>query len=173
MVTVKLSSKMLRLDHEKVIKSVKQAERRRLMYAGGMVRKISRNSIRPAGKSGITSKPGEPPRTHTKDLKKILFGYDTAISAVVVGPVRFNRKGPGGKVVPGLLEHGGRVRVRDMLVARGGGLGRGTGGRFVGLDKDFERVTGTLTYAPRPFMGPALEAAQSDIPELFKNSVSP
>lgn len=148
-------------DREKIIKSVDRARRKNLSKSGAFIRRAARSSIRPGGKSGIVSKPGEPPRSHSGELKrKIFFAYEPLNDGVVVGPVGFGRS-----KAPSLLEYGGSVQVRDQLVRVGPRrLGRNEKPRFV-------RYTGRMRYKPRPFMGPAFEKAKKDLDEIWGNSV--
>lgn len=147
-------------DRPHVARRIRKGTRRQLGYAGGMTRKIARRSIRPATKKakrqraknlgrGIRknptiSKPGKPPKQHTKgrrNLKLILYAFDPGSDSLIVGPLRF--KSQGGPPVPALLERGGTARRKGRMVR----------------------------YRARPFMQPALEKAAPKFPDLFKNSV--
>ena len=124
------------LDRAAVQKLVDRRTRVALNHAGALVRKIARNSIRPGR---ATSRPGQPPRSHTGLLKRFLFyAYDTARRSVVVGPARLNT---GDGQAPARLEYGGQDRRRAR----------------------------TLRYLPRPYMGPALTAAQPRIADFWSD----
>ena len=157
-------------DRDKVKAKIDHATRRQLMHAGGRTRVTARNSIKRAGKRRIArkttrkyrrgqrdptvSRPGKPPRQHVggkQNLKLILYAYDRTSNSVVVGPVQF-RNAAGVRDLPGVLEHGGRSKVR--VRTRSGA-----------------RKTRPTTVKARPFMGPALEKTAPDFPDLFKNSV--
>lgn len=101
---------------------------------GAFVMTRAQRSIRSGGKSGIVSKPGEPPRYHTRGPASlrdgILFAYDPARGSVVIGPVALNQvsivrsMGRGGPspsawgmmkgAIPAVLEYGGTVGVREI-----------------------------------------------------------
>lgn len=137
-------------DRAAVTRSTDAKQRRVLSKAGAFVRRTARSSIRSrkrpkAGQRGrVTrpSRPGEPPISWTKPgIRDIFFQFDPQRMSVVIGPNQFNAKGD----VPGILELGGLHPVTLP---------------------DGQKVRGR--YEPRPFMGPALEANQQDIMDLFK-----
>ena len=120
-------------DKPAVTHAVDGAARRVLSKFGAFVRRTARQSIRkprrkPVGelseserrkytKTGYrpfaSSKPGDPPRTPTKRLRKsILFGYDRAERSVSIGPAKFDSKD-----VPGTIEHSGPTRLPGGRVA--------------------------------------------------------
>jgi hypothetical protein len=130
-------------DQVKVKNKVDKQTRKVLSRFGSFVRQTSRRSIRRRKKS---SRPGQPPSSHTGVLKRfIFFGYDQNRRNVVIGPVVV--PGKAGKA-PEALEHGGRVTV--------------TGG-------DARRRT-TVIEA-RPFMGPAFRAEVMKVPSLWVNAI--
>lgn len=58
------------------------------------------------------SAPGQPPYSHTGDLRKILFAYDSPRQSVVIGPVKLNKSGS----APEVLEYGGNgVQARPYM----------------------------------------------------------
>lgn len=131
-------------DRPKVARAVDRAKRRVLSKAGAFIRQRARTSIRPRKR---TSRPGEPPTSHTGLLRRfIFFGYDRQRESVVVGPVGFRRS-----KAPHVLEVGGRTQVES----RRGGKGRKR----------------TVRIAARPYMAPALEKEQSNLPKVWRNSV--
>jgi len=126
-----------------VLGAVDRTTRRVLSKFGAYVRRSARSSIR---KRKRVSEPGKPPSSHTGLLRKfIFFGYDRADRTVVIGPVPLRSK----PEAPELLEHGGRVH------------------RKVG-----KRRRRTMTYRPRPFMGPAFEINKPKLPAMWKDSVA-
>jgi len=132
-------------DRPKVQRSVDRAKRRNLSKAGAFVRQRTRSSIRKRKRS---SRPGEPPSSHTGLLRRfILFGYDRQRESVVVGPVGFRRS-----KAPRVLEFGGRTTVETRRPGR-------------------RRKKRTVRIAARPYMRPALEKERSNLPAVWRNSV--
>ncbi len=103
--------------------------------------------VRRTAKSSIrkrkrTSAPGSPPSSHTGLLKKFIwFGYDPRNESVVIGPARLSQNGRG--EAPSLLEYGGPRKVAKRRV----------------------------TYAARPFMGPAFEKELPQLPAMWRDSI--
>ena len=139
--------KSLFFDRVTVRKAVDRGKRRALSRAGAFIRQRARTSIRPRKRS---SRPGEPPSSHTGLLRRlILFGYDRQRDSVVVGPVGFKRSR-----APNVLEFGGRTVVET---------GRARKGQ--------KRKKRTVRIAARPYMRPALEKERSTLPAVWRNSV--
>ncbi len=131
-------------DSKKVLSATDRATRRVLSRFGSFVRRTAKSSIR---KRKRVSSPGSPPSSHTGLLKRFLFfGYETTKRAVVVGFVKFSRRGTG--EAPALLEHGGTTVLSDRR-------GRSKLAR----------------YSARPTMKPALEKEQSKLPAMWRDSV--
>jgi len=131
-------------DSKKVVSATDRATRRVLSRFGAFVRRTAKGSIRKRKK---ISQPGNPPSSHSGLLKKfIYFGYDTGRRAVVVGAMRFTRRGNG--KAPELLEHGGTTTLTDRR----------------GKKKSAD-------YNPRPFMGPAFEKESPKLPDMWRDSV--
>lgn len=90
---------------------------------GAYVRKVARNSIKPVGKKGIASKPGQPPKSRTGLLREhIYFTYNRQARSVVIGAALFARSSWAQKT----LEHGGTVlrqRNRRRRFRKVGGAG--------------------------------------------------
>lgn len=108
---------------------------------GAFVRQTAKTSIR---KRKAVSEPGQPPSSHTGLLKRnIFFVFSPETRSVVIGPILLNQRTD----APRLLEHG------DTVVRR----------------RRNRRVR--MTYEARPFMGPAFEREQQQLPALWKNSV--
>lgn len=139
-------AKGLFFDRQRVLNSVSRAERRVLSKFGAFVRRGARSSIRKRKRS---SKPGQPPSSHTGLLKRnIFFVYEPTRSSVVIGPIRLNQAIGD---APAALEHGGRTQV---LV----------GGRK-------RHTVRTVSIQPRPFMGPAFEREQPKLPQMWQEAV--
>lgn len=136
-------AKGLFFDRAVVTGAVDKATRRVLSKFGAFVRQRARTSIR---KRKAISQPGQPPSSHTGRLKRHLyFLFSPESRSVVIGPVLLD--GVESTDAPRLLEHGDTVTRKR----------RGKRTR--------------MTYRPRPFMGPAFEKEQSQLPALWKNSV--
>lgn len=137
--------KAMFFDRPKVHRAVDRAKRRNLSKAGAFVRQRARTSIRKRKRS---SRPGQPPSSHTGLLRRfILFGYDRQSESVVVGPVGFRRS-----KTPRALEFGGRTTVETRRRGRG-------------------RKKRTVRIAARPYMRPALEKERSQLPAVWRNSI--
>src|SRR5690606_17947878 len=93
-------------------------------------------------KARRTSRPGEPPKSHTGLLKRfIFFSYDPQADSVVIGPTKLNQKSA------------------DVLAAlEYGGASTNTKGERVAIEA-------------RPFMGPAFASELPQLPRLWANSV--
>ena len=130
-------------DKKAVRDKVDAGTRRVLSKFGAFVRRTARSSIRKRKKP---SSPGSPPSSHIGLLKKfIFFGYEPVKRSVVIGPVRLSQKGRG--EAPHLLEYGGATKV----------VHRGKSKR--------------AKVRPRPFMGPAFEKEQPQLPAMWRDSV--
>lgn len=142
-------------DKKRVIDPKERAERRILSKAGAFVRRNGRSSLRKRKRS---SAPGDPPSSHSGQLRRLLlFAYDTISSSVVIGPLLYRsaRGSPTGtKTLPELMEFGGIVPGRR----------RTNSGRA-------SDITRPVNYEARPFMGPALEKETPNFPELWRNQV--
>lgn len=141
MISLKLAKAMF-FDTKRVTSAVDAATRRVLSKFGSFVRTTARHSIR---KRKRPAPPGSPPSSHTGLLRRfIFFGYDTSRRSVVIGPVRL-----GNKIgdAPPALEYGGPSRIVTGKQSR------------------------TVTIAPRPFMGPALQAEKPKLPGMWSNSI--
>lgn len=129
-------------DRAAVVNATTQAERRVLSRFGAFVRQRAKTSIRPRADP---SPPGSPPSSHVGLLRRHLyFAWDPRQRSVVIGPVALNQRQGG---VPALLEYGG-IAIRERFGRR-------------------RRVV----YAPRPYMGPAFAAEQTNLPPLWRNSI--
>jgi hypothetical protein len=142
MIGLKLpQAKGLFFDRAVVTGAVDKATRKALSKFGAFVRQSARTSIR---KRRATSEPEQPPSSHTGLLKRnIFFVFSPETRSVVIGPILLNKRTD----APRLLEHGDTVMRRRRN----------------------RRVR--MTYEARPFMGPAFEREQQQLPALWKNSV--
>ena len=161
---VNIRIKSLFFDRPRVQRAVDRAKRRVLSRAGAFIRTTAKHSIR---KRKGSSRPGQPPHSHTGLLRRlILFGYDETTDSVVIGPLGFRRSN-----APNVLEFGGVVKTKRSLLVRAEARGRDKRGRFT--RGKFKRIEAgkRLIYAPRPYMGPALEKERPKLPKLWANSV--
>jgi hypothetical protein len=106
-------------DRPSVVSKMDDYRRRVLIRQGGFARRTMRNGMRPGGKKGASSRPGEFPRAQEGSLKRLtFFAYDQQTDSAVVGPIKFNRlpRGysleGGVQTIPELLNEGG-VAVYD------------------------------------------------------------
>ncbi len=159
-------------DRPAVLRRMDRATARSLSRAGAFVRRRAIHRLR---RRKRYSKPGESPSVHSNDrvatLRNILFGFDGRYT-VIVGPVGLNQmQYAGGRItagtVPATLEFGGQVGIREKLV---GNVWLPRGRRRPRPDQP-TRVR-MATYAPRPFMGPALEAERDKFPNLWAQSIT-
>lgn len=172
-ITVTMRIVDLFFDRPAVISRMDRITARTLSTAGAYVRRRAISRLR---RRKRYSKPGQTPTVHSTDpvanLRNILFGFDGRYS-VVVGPVRLNQmQYVAGRItagtVPATLEFGGQVGIREKLV----GKHWMPAGRRRPRPGQPARVR-MATYAPRPFMGPALEAEKRNFPNLWARSLSP
>jgi hypothetical protein len=149
MIGIKLSdAKRLFFDRAAVSSAADRGTRKVLSKFGAFVRQTAKTSIR---KRKAVSEPGQPPSSHTGLLKRnIFFVFSPETRSVVIGPILLNQRTD----APRLLEHGG---TRAVPWTRG--------------LRTASRSSGKRRYAPRPFMGPAFEREEQQLPTLWKNSV--
>jgi hypothetical protein len=151
MASVGFDKKQFFFDRQIVIDAVGRAGAKNLSKAGSFIRRSARSSLRRRKK---VSPPGEPPSVHTQDrvatLKNIWFVFEPRQRSVVVGPLKLERsrlEGSNRETVPSLHELGGFA--------------------VIGNKKRKRRAR----YAPRPFMGPAMERELPKFVGLWANSV--
>ncbi len=132
----------------KVLAATSKATRKVLSRFGAFVRQTAKRSMRQ--KRG-ESKPGQPPHSHEKLIKRFMFfGFDFNKSAVVIGPALLKNADQQPRGLEA-LEHGGTIsRVRGRKNKR-------------------KRVK--LKIKARPFMGPALEKETPKLPAMWRNSI--
>jgi len=154
-------------DRPEVMARLEAKERVALSGTGAFAMTTIRRSMRPGGKSGLNSKPGEPPRYHTKLLRDhILFAYDEAKNSVVVGPRVLN--GRKSQYIPALLQFGGKTTVDEKVLVETRKLrGRGR--------KQYWKSTGrriTARIAPRPYVGPAARTTWEPILAKWRDLIA-
>jgi hypothetical protein len=129
-----------------VVKAADRQTQRVFSKWGAYARRNAKGLIRKFKKP---AKPGHPPHSHNGLLKKfIFFAWDPSRRSVVMGPAKLN--GTIGDA-PHALEYGGQSSVR---VGRRG-------------HKHIEKVT----IAKRPYIGPAAEKTNKELPDLWANSL--
>ena len=133
------------------------------------VRRFARQLIRPGG----TSAPGTPPRSHTDLLRRlIVYHVDNDHLRATIGPLASLRTYPNGDrkpigaTVPSVLEFGGTIQVREMLLARG--WIRETPRRAAQNNAAARRLR-MIRIEPRPYMRPALDMAAAQLVNHFRN----
>ena len=132
-------------DRDLVMKKVAAGKRRAITRQLSFIRIRAKTSIRKRKKSSPT---GQPPSSHSGEMRLIFFGWDQATESGVVGPIPFASQTGGRAQVPSLLEHGGDVTRTTPK----------------GLSKH-------LHYGGNPFMGPAEEAERPNFAGQFKDTV--
>jgi hypothetical protein len=161
------SAKSNFFDRKSVMGAVDAATRKVLSKFGSFVRKRAKTSIR---KKKGTSKPGSPPYSQLGYLRQFLFfSYDRPRSSVVIGPARLNDTSDPGALPR--LEYGGTMQGNGRVIFVSREVGRHKKGKFVSGGKDRVVLEGTITYKPRPFMGPALQAELPKLPAMWRDSV--
>lgn len=177
-------------DTEKLNKLSDDAVEKRLLKFGAFVRSDARRSIReaPKRKREKNSKPGNPPLSHTGNLKKnIFFGRDKRENSVVIGPHK-NRSGYAAHA----LEHGGSATIKGFVpkvyeLGDRGAIGRDANGRVVvkklvteamvaranrfAIERNDAAISRTVKIEARPYMTPAFERNLPHAPKLFRNSI--
>lgn len=135
-------------DRNKVFSAVDKATGKVLSRFGAFVRQTAKSSIR---RRKSISKPGQAPTNWSGLLKKFLFfSFDRSKRSVVIGPARLNKSS---NDAPELLEHGGRAKRRNRA------------------GRNRSKRSRSVRYHARPYMGPAFQKEQKQLPKLWRNSV--
>ena len=144
MIAIDFAATKLFVDRAAVKRRTSRAHRRFLARAGGYARKTARRSMRPAGKKGKRSQPGEPPRSREGSLRRFLyFQFEPGANSVIVGPAGFS-----GSRVPDILERGGTLAFTDKRTKQ----------------KRTKRI------AARPYMAPALAATAPQLETMMADA---
>ena len=134
--------KGLFFDRQAIQSAVSRSERKVLSRFGAFVRQDALQRIQ---RRKRPSRAGESPTNRTGLLKRhIYFLFDPDRRSVVIGPARLNRSTD----APRTLEHGGEITIETK-----------------------SKETIEVEIAPRPFMGPAFEKEQSQLPSLWRDSI--
>lgn len=176
--------KKLFFDRKAVTAAVDRGRVRALSRFGGYLRRAAQTSMR--YRKGA-SRPGQPPSAHKskrlaalKRMKRarhngallremLYYAYDPSSGSVVVGPLGFKAKG--GVSVPALHEFGGTRAADGQTILVKNTPGRDVTGRFVSAGERVLKLTGTLRYPKRPYMGPALEKTRAKFAGFFRDSM--
>lgn len=147
MIAIKLTIAKISFKPQSVLNAVERAQVRYVSRAGAFIRSDARRSIR---KRKRPAPAGKPPRSVTGTLKAFIkFAVDKRHPInVVVGPELLANQRDSQKT----LELGGSVR--RSVFERGG------------------RNERTVFYKARPYMGPAYEKTEPDLPGLFATAFS-
>lgn len=135
-------------DREAVIRRLERKELMVLSRTGGYARKTARNMMKAGGFGAKAkySKPGEPPRYHTRKLKDMIFyALERNKDSVVIGPVSFKSQAAlamGAKSGAQILEEGGLIYLPR------------------------QRQTGKIEA--RPYMAPTMKVAQVEFLKLME-----
>ena len=143
MITLKLS-KLNFFTPKMVTNAVDRRKRRAQMKIGAFMRTSARRRMRRRKRAAL---PGQSPSVHQGFLKRfLLFGYDNMADSVVIGPAKILNKSFAGRVIPELMEDGGRVRRKGK----------------------------TIDYAPHPTMGPTLDKEKRNdrLSQAWKDAVT-
>ena len=173
--------KKMFFDRPVVQNAMERQQRVAISKSLAFIRRRARSSLRRRKK---VSEPGSQPSVHTKEeegLKKILFSYNQRTGGGIVGPVKLNQvnlMSGSSQPVTAVMEFGGVVGIQEIAYPRGEWSG---GGYFPWrrrdlrrrLDPSAKRRKRNAKYAPRPFMGPALEkeVAEGNIASPWANVV--
>jgi hypothetical protein len=184
-------------DYRKLGKSLADAEKSVLSRIGAFIRTAAMRSIRPAGKKGKVSEPGQPPRSRTGLLKKfIFFIYESAKKSVIIGPAALNitTRSDSGRTlrgrVPEILEYGGSYDQKEFRRPQNLWLWKFAANKY-GVDYDADRDwarydnrlmswrydgaeirTRTITIAPRPYMKPAYDAEMPKFQGMWRDALN-
>jgi hypothetical protein len=150
-------------DSKPVMRRLKPKQRKFFRKFGQYVKRRARTSMKPGGKKGKTSDPGDPPRYHTKFLRKgILYGMDMGTESVVIGPKKYGRGNAD------VLEEGGMLKLFEKRNKDGGVWRPMFGNRS--LRPWEEKRTRRAKVEARPYMAPAFEAEKKNISTIWASS---
>lgn len=135
-----------------IVKTLTESHREYLNRSGGLVRKYAQRSMRKgriSKRSGtrLRSKPNQPPRYFSGELRKLIFYRITPDNrAVYIEPRRF----PTSKVAD-VLETGGRTTISDWVPGQG-------------------PQVRSVTIQPRPYMNPARDKIEPTLSRIWEDS---
>ncbi len=155
-----LTVKAVTFDERKVLDPYRKARRRWLFQKAGLIRTITRRSMKK--RSGVSSD-GQPPSVHEGGLKGGIR-FDVGDESAVIGAV------PSASRVAELLEKGGNASIRFFIL----GQQRDSRGRFRKGPSIVYSPHAPLRrgrYRPRPFMRPALETAAPSLPTGWRGAI--
>lgn len=168
-----MSQLVSHIDGSPILRAVAEARERVLPEAAARVARMARLLIRARGRA---SRPGEPPTDRRGTLRQgIQSGWDAATESAVAGPVATRPSFPQGDgrplshpTVPAVLEHGGRISIRQVLLR---GQWRNDNNALRRRVPQLPRQSRVVEILPRPSMRPALEREAPRFPELFRDSL--
>lgn len=177
--------KSMFFDRTAVKHMLDRTSHRVLNWFGGKCMRIARNSIK---STDNISSPGSPPSSHvgaenkriqaarkkaglapaklSRGIKEIYYSYDPSRLSVVIGPIAFNsselagshgRRGENITTLQ-LLEYGGTAYRRVRPIELGGET-------YWVRHPAFPPIR--CTYRARPFMGPAFDKAEEELPAMW------
>ena len=153
MINVTLKNVKLAFNQNAIIAPADRFQVKLLNQMGGLTRKISRRSIRPATSKRQISQPGQPPVTHRGRINyrdTIFYVVDAKAKTMVCGAVLLLDTDAAGQTVPGILEKGGVV----MRLNR----------------RTFQRKPASIRE--RPHMAPAFaKAIETKLPDLIAGGI--
>ena len=142
-------AKTLFFDRGYVKSLIDETALHKLSRFGAYVRQKARDLIRTPGKGGAASKPGQPPKNRVGQLRNfILFSYEPADRAVIIGPTKLNQKIGN---APEALEYGGES------VSAVGPRGK--------------RRKIAVQIEARPYMHPAFDIELAKVPDDWRDSI--
>ncbi len=150
-------------DQKAIIKAMDKASRKAQSKMGAFIRRRAKSSLKYKDTSAVS---GSPPFVHqgrrfTRKTKRkgietqrpasplrelLFFAYDVDKKTTIIGPAVWSSSKVKG--VPGILEKGGSGSVLDQGVRK------------------------SASFAPHPFMMPALKAELPNFRELLRGSIS-
>lgn len=162
---------------KRIVDKCRKANEKYLNWAGGYVKQAVKRTIRPAGKKGKVSKPGEPPRSRTGLLRNFILynqhNWNSLSPSVHVGPKLLRRKRglhgkPQGQTTPEVLEFGGAISETQIK------LGKNKWRRVTKKNSRF-KTSGKRTVwnqiSKRPYLAAAISKAKAKFEQKWKNLI--
>jgi hypothetical protein len=147
-----LKSTKFFFDRQPVIDAIGKQAVAALGRFGAYVQRRAKTSIKKATGKQQTSSLGQPPRSHTGNLRKfIYFAYSPQTKSVVIGPELFTAASSAGQA-PATLEYSGRIRPhknprrRLRTVGSSGEIKLGGHGVTTKKTRDWRGMTQRVTY---------------------------